>query len=212
MMAKVALLLDRSAAMTVRTPDLTLGDLALDRSDRVLLVGKLDNGIAFRPDMIEVQDDWIAFPAVHTGCSFQVIDDEQQVPPTQGAALSHSPPVGVDPPWPCPQGGASAMAVGADKLAVCDLLDDAAQAVALSHQTSNFGALRSNMVELEYKWIRQAAVGTPAGPEQVSNKLPRGGSPFVASGSRLAPVQFASVTDVVATTVLAPSLLAVKTR
>jgi hypothetical protein len=35
MMAEVTLLLDRTAAMTVRASDLTLGDLALDGSDRV---------------------------------------------------------------------------------------------------------------------------------------------------------------------------------
>jgi hypothetical protein len=126
MMAEVALLLDRSAAMAVRASDLTLGDLALDGCDGVFPVGKLDNVIAFRPDMIEVQDDCIAFPAVHTGCSFEVLDDEQQIPPSQGSALAGRSPIRVYPPRSRSQAGSTAMAVGAHKLAIGDLLDNPA--------------------------------------------------------------------------------------
>jgi hypothetical protein len=39
MMAKMALVFDGNATMTVRTSDLTLGDLAFDGRDRVFLVG-----------------------------------------------------------------------------------------------------------------------------------------------------------------------------
>jgi hypothetical protein len=118
MMAKVALLLDRTPAMAVCTSDLTLRDLALDGRYRVLLVGELHNVIPLHPDMIEVQDDWIAFSAVRADGSFQVIDDEQQIPSPQRPALAGRPPVGINSPRSRTQRGPTAMAIGTDKLAI----------------------------------------------------------------------------------------------
>jgi hypothetical protein len=158
MMAKVALLLDRTAAVAVRTSDLALGDLALERGDRVLAVSKLHNVIAFCPDMIEVQHDRIAFSAVHTSGALEVVDDELQVPLPQGTALASRPPVGVNPPRACPQLSSAAMAIGAHEFAVGDLLDDLAQAVALSHEKAHLGSFWSNMIELEHERIGETAV------------------------------------------------------
>jgi hypothetical protein len=127
MMPKVALLLDRTATMAVRTPGLTFGDLAFNGGDRVFLVGELYHAVAFCAYVIEVQDDRIAFPAVRTPGALQVFDDELQVALPQGTALSGCPPVRIDPPRSSPQRGSAAVAIGAHELAVGDLLDDLAQ-------------------------------------------------------------------------------------
>jgi hypothetical protein len=212
MMPKVALLLDRTATMAVRTPGLTFGDLAFNGGDRVFLVGELYHAVAFCAYVIEVQDDRIAFPAVRTPGALQVFDDELQVALPQGTALSGCPPVRIDPPRSSPQRGSAAVAIGAHELAVGDLLDDLAQPVALAHKTANLGSFWPHVVEFEYERIGATAVTTAAGQQQVDNELPRGCSPLVASGSRLTSMQVASGADVVAATVLALTLLAVKAR
>jgi hypothetical protein len=140
MMPKVALLLDRTATMAVRTPDLTFGDLAFNGGDRVFLIGKLYHAVAFCAHVIEVQDDRIAFSAVRTLGALQVFDDEPQVALPQGTALSGCPPVRIDPPRSSPQRGSAAVAIGTHELAVGDLLDDLAQPVALAHKTANVGS------------------------------------------------------------------------
>lgn len=104
------------------------------------------------------------------------------------------------------------MAIGAHEFAVGDLLDDLAQAVALTHEKAHLGSFWSNMIELEHERIGETAVSTAPRQQQFGDESPGDCSPLVASSAGLTSVQVASCTDVFAATVLALTLLAVKAR
>ena len=79
MMAEVGLLDDRAGAVAVRAPDLAFRDLRHEQSEGGLPAGQLNHTGSLRPDMIEIQDDWVRLPAVDAGSRREVVEEEEKV-------------------------------------------------------------------------------------------------------------------------------------
>jgi hypothetical protein len=165
MMAKMSRLVsDRPSPVTVRTPNFTLRDLRLERRDRVLVERKQDDAAPLLAEVVEVEDYVVRLSAVHAGGSLKAGLDELQIPPLQRAERRSRSPSGVDTPGAGPHCGAMAMAVGADELASVDLLNDAAEPIALVNQHGDLVHLRLDVIEFEHQRILDPAV--VAGPGQ----------------------------------------------
>ena len=96
------------------------------------------------------------------------------------------------------------MAVCAHELAACDLRLDALEAIALSDEPADILLLGSHVVELEHRWIREAAVRAPAVQEEVHDVRPGPCPSSVEGPLALAPMEIPAHTHVLLAALLAP--------
>ena len=80
MMAEVVLLLGCAPSVARGAANLALADLPLQRGDRVLAVGELNDSGAFCPHMVEVENDRIPLTAVDAPRRLEICKEEEHVP------------------------------------------------------------------------------------------------------------------------------------
>jgi hypothetical protein len=79
MMAEVVLLDDGPPSVAVRTPDLPLCNLALERSDRGFAVGEFDHAASLYADVVEVEHGGVDLATVNARGGLEVALQEEQV-------------------------------------------------------------------------------------------------------------------------------------
>jgi hypothetical protein len=210
MMAEVPLLDDRPSPVAVSTPNLALGDFAFQQRDGVLVVRELNDPGSLDADMVEVENDRVALPAIHAGSGFEVIGDKKQVATTARPGISFGPPVWVYPPRTGPQSRPSPVTAGAHELAVRDLCNHTLQAIGLAHELADLHCLRADVVELENRGILKAAIGACTRLEDLYDVRPGDRSALVPRPAALQSVKISALPHVIAAAVLTRTLTAME--
>src|SRR4051794_15036133 len=99
-------------SMTVRTADLALADLFVDRGETAAVPGTLCHRRAFGSDVVELEDEGVSLSAIYAWMSAQEIEDVREVPGDVRIRVRARRPVGCrGAPPPATDGGPTAMAV-----------------------------------------------------------------------------------------------------
>ncbi len=208
-MAELPLLDDGTSPVAVRAPNLTLSDLAFERRDRGFAVSKLDHAVALHTDVVEVEHRGVDLAAVDARGRPEVALQEEQVATPERSRIvvdAVLPPRACAPPRPSP------VAVRAYELAVGNLCNHSLEAIPLAHQLADLHRLGPDMVELEYRGIREATVAAGAVAEDVGHVRPGDCATLVPGGSALPPMEISTLPHVVPAAVFAPALPAVEMR
>jgi hypothetical protein len=98
MIAEVVLLGDCPPPVAVGAPHLALPNLSHQIRDRGFTICQLDHAGPLRADVVEFEDHGIGLAAVSTRGPFQVVKQEQEIPPAQRSGATRRPPFRIDPP------------------------------------------------------------------------------------------------------------------
>ena len=212
MIAKVPLLDDRAAAMAIGASNLALADLTLEHRDGHLSASQLNDPGSLLADVIEIQHDWISHSAVHAGRLLKMLDEKQEVAAAERPRADRSSPVRIHSPGSRSPTRPPAMAVRTDKLTVGHFGLNPFQPVALSDELADLHPLRSDVIELKDRWIRQPAIRTLTRSQDLEDVRPRGGSSLVARAPALPSMKVAAVRHVCPSAFLASRLPAMEVR
>jgi hypothetical protein len=183
--------------MTVRTADLALTDLLVDRGEAAPVPGKLCHRCALGSDVVELEDDGVSLSAIYARVSTQDIEDVREVPcdvpirvrARRNVRCRSAPPPAAD-------GGPTAMAVGADDLTPGDLGFDGLHRHGVGNQFGDARRLVADVVELEDDRIRLAAIDARVVTEVVEHLCAQGSLSRQLGGVRLSSVRVASLAEV----------------
>jgi len=104
------------------------------------------------------------------------------------------------------------VAIGAHKLAVRDFRHDAFQPIRLADERPDLHSLRSDVVELQHRSIRQAAVRASPRLQDIDDVGPGLCPPLVSGAPALLAVKVTALAHVLLPTLLAPRLAAMEVR
>jgi hypothetical protein len=183
--------------MTVRTADLALADLFVDRGETAPVPGKLCHRCALSPDVVELEDDGVPLSAIHAGVSARDIEDVREVPrhvrirvrARRNVRCRGSPPPATD-------RGPSAMAVRADDLTSGDLGVDGPHRRCAGDQFRDARRLLAEVIELEDNRIGLSAIDARMMAEMFEHLGTQGSVSGQFGGVRLSSVCVASLAEV----------------
>jgi hypothetical protein len=196
--------------MTVRTSDLALAELFVDRGETAPVPGKLCHRCALGPDVVELEDDGVSLSAIYARVSAQDIEDVREVPrdvPVRVRARRNVRCCGSPPP--AADSGPTAMAVCADDLTSGDLGVDGPHRRCAGDQLRDARRLLAEMIELENHRIGIAAIDARVMTEVVEHPCAQGSLSRQLGGVRLSSVCVASLAKVGGEAGPAPPLQAV---
>ena len=183
--------------MTVRTADLALADLFVDRGETAPMPGKLCHRCALGPDVVELEDDGVSLSAIHARVAAQDIEYVREVPrdvrirvrTRRNVRCCGAPPPAAD-------GGPTAMAVRADDLTSGDLGVDGPRRRCAGDQLRDARRLLTEVIELEDDRIGLAAIDARVMTEMVEYLGAQGSLSRQLGGVRLSSVCVASLAEV----------------
>ena len=183
--------------MTVRTADLALPDLFVDRGETASVPGKLCHRCALSPDVVELEDEGVSLSAIDARLSAQDLEDVREVPGHVpiGVRARHdlrcrgTPPLAAD-------GGPTAMAVRADDLTSGDLGVDGPRRRRARDQLRNARRLLAEVIELQDDRIGLATIDARVITEMVEHMRAQGSVSHHLGGVRLSSVCVASLAEV----------------
>ena len=184
-------------SMTVRTADLALAKLFVDRGETAPAPGKLGHRCALGPDVVELEHDGVALSAIHARVSAQDIEDVREVPrhvrirvrARRNVRCRGSPPLATD-------GGPAAMAVRADDLTSRDLGVDRPHRRCAGDQFRDARRLLAEVIELEDDRIGLSAIDARVMTEMVEHLCTERSVSGQFGGVRLSSVCVASLAEI----------------
>ena len=196
--------------MTVRTADLALADLFVDRGETAPMPGKLCHRCALGPDVVELEHDGVSLSAIDARVSAQDIEDVREVPrdvrirvrTRQDVRCRGAPPPAAD-------GSPTAMAIRADDLTSGDLGVDGPRRGCARDQLRDARRLRAEVIELEDDRVGLAAIDAGVLTKMVEYLRAQGSLSRQLGGVRLSSVCVASLAEVRGEAGPAPPLQAV---
>ena len=183
--------------MTVRTADLALTDLSVDRGETAPVPAELCHRCALGPDVVELEDNGVSLSAIYARVPAQDIKDVREVPgdvrirvwACRNVRRRGAPP-------PAAGGGPTAMAVCADDLTSGDLGVDGRHRRCAGDQLRDARGLLAEMIELEDDRIGLAAIDARVMTKMVEHPCAQGSLSSQLGGVRLSTVCVASLAEV----------------